>query len=85
AVTARVEALTEQLKQEQARLTGDDSDAMNDVTARYMVVQKQAVLAEDLYKSGLISLEQARIEAYRKLKHLLVISQPARAEEAEYP
>ncbi|MGS0640043.1 sugar transporter, partial [Citrobacter sp. VF227] len=30
AVTARVEALTEQLKQEQARLTGDDSDAMND-------------------------------------------------------
>lgn len=85
AVTARVEALTEQLKQEQARLTGDDSDAMNDVTARYMVVQKQAALAEDLYKSGLISLEQARIEAYRKLKHLLVISQPARAEEAEYP
>ncbi|HFF8929371.1 TPA: sugar transporter, partial [Escherichia coli] len=39
----------------------------------------------DLYKSGLISLEQARVEAYRKLKHLLVVSQPTLAEDAEYP
>ncbi|HAW2170032.1 TPA: sugar transporter [Escherichia coli] len=84
-VKARVEALTEQLAQEQARLTGVDKDAMNEVTARYMDVQTQATLATDLYKSGLISLEQARVEAYRKLKHLLVVSQPTLAEDAEYP
>ena len=30
-------------------------------------------------------MEQARVEAYRKLKHLLVVSQPSQAEEAEYP
>ncbi|HFI2181354.1 TPA: sugar transporter [Enterobacter roggenkampii] len=84
-VQARVDALTQQLAQEQSRLTGADKDAMNEVTARYMDVQTQATLAADLYKTGLISLEQARVEAYRKLKHLLVISQPTQAEDAEYP
>ncbi|HHQ9821547.1 TPA: sugar transporter [Escherichia coli] len=84
-VKARVDALTEQLEQEKARLTGTDKDAMNEVTASYMDVKTQATLAADLYKSGLISLEQARVEAYRKLKHLLVISQPTLAEDAEYP
>lgn len=84
-VQARVDALTQQLAQEKARLTGTDKDAMNEVTAQYMDVKTQATLAADLYKSGLISLEQARVEAYRKLKHLLVVSKPTLAEDAEYP
>lgn len=84
-VKARVEALTQQLEQEKARLTGTDKNAMNEITASYMDVKTQATLAADLYKSGLISLEQARVEAYRKLKHLLVVSQPTLAEDAEYP
>lgn len=84
-VQARVDALSQQLAQEKARLTGTDKDAMNEVTAQYMDVKTQATLAADLYKSGLISLEQARVEAYRKLKHLLVVSQPTLAEDAEYP
>ncbi len=81
----KVDALTQQLDQEKARLTGTDKDAMNEITSRYMDVQTQAALAEDLYKSGLISLEQAKVEAYRKLKHLLIISQPTLAEDSEYP
>ncbi|MGY3885409.1 sugar transporter [Aeromonas aquatica] len=84
-VQSRVDALTKQLEQERAKLTGLDKDAMNEITAGYLDVQTQATLAADLYKTGLISLEQARIEAYRKLKHLLVISQPTLAEDAEYP
>lgn len=84
-VQARIDALSKQLKQEQARLTGVDQDAMNEVTAGYLDVQTQATLAADIYKTGLISLEQARVEAYRKLKHLMVISQPTIAEDAEYP
>ncbi|WP_333852314.1 sugar transporter [Leclercia sp.] len=84
-VQTRVDALNQQLVQEQSKLTGVDKDAMNEITARYMDVQTQATLAADLYKTGLISLEQARVEAYRKLKHLLVVSQPTLAEDAEYP
>ncbi|WP_421304803.1 sugar transporter [Aeromonas veronii] len=84
-VQSRVDALTRQLEQERAKLTGQDKDAMNEITAGYLDVQTQATLAADLYKTGLISLEQARVEAYRKLKHLLVITQPTLAEDAEYP
>ena len=88
-VQSRVNALTKQLEQERAKLTGVNTgiekEAMNEITASYMDVQTQATLAADLYKTGLISLEQARLEAYRKLKHLLVISQPSLAEDAEYP
>ena len=84
-VQSRVDALTRQVEQERAKLTGQDKDAMNEITAGYMDVQTQATLAADLYKTGLISLEQTRVEAYRKLKHLLVISQPSLAQDAEYP
>lgn len=84
-VQARIDAISEQLMQEQGRLTGSDKDSMNEVTARYMDVQTQATLAADIYKTGLISMEQARVEAYRKLKHLLVITHPTQAEDAEYP
>ena len=84
-VQSRVDALTRQLEQERAKLTGLDKDAMNEINAGYLDVQTQATLAADLYKTGLISLEQTRVEAYRKLKHLLVISQPSLAQDAEYP
>jgi len=84
-VQSRVSALTRQLEQERAKLTGLDKDAMNEITAGYLDVKTQATFAADIYKTGLISLEQARVEAYRKLKHLLVISQPTQAEDAEYP
>jgi len=55
-VQTRVDALSTQLKQEQAKLTGQDQNAMNEVTAGYLDVQTQATLAADLYKTGLISL-----------------------------
>ncbi|MFM4944025.1 sugar transporter [Aeromonas bivalvium] len=84
-VQARVDALNKQLQQEKAKLTGLDNNAMNEINAGYLDVQTQATLAADLYKTGLISLEQTRVEAYRKLKHLLVISQPSLAQDAEYP
>ncbi|HHQ4912642.1 sugar transporter [Aeromonas veronii] len=92
-VQARVNALGKQLQQEKAKLTTNGTnasnqvapEAMNEITAQYMDLKTQATLAADLYKTGLISLEQARVEAYRKLKHLLVVTKPTLAEEAEYP
>jgi len=104
AVQSRVDALNQQLAQENDKLTrsghpavtsnsmnssdntnNNSGEAMNQITARYLDLQTEAALAADLYKTGLISLEQARVEAYRKLKHLLVVSQPSLAEEAEFP
>ena len=74
-----------QLEQEQKRLTSKETPALNEVTADFQNYQVQAELSTDLYKASLTSLEQARIEAYRKLKFLLVISDPEVAEEAMYP
>ncbi len=85
AVETSVNALNKQLQQELGKLTGVDKDAMNEITASYQEVQSRASLAADFYKTSLISLEQARVEAYRKIKHLLVISQPTLADKAEYP
>lgn len=85
AIETSVNALNKQLQQEQGKLTGVDKDAMNEITASYQEVQARASLAADFYKTSLISLEQARVEAYRKIKHLLVISQPTLADKAEYP
>lgn len=85
AVRDRVDALTRQLAQEKNRLTGSEKQSLNEVNADYQAVQVQAQLAADVYKTGLVSMEQARVEAYRKLKHLLVVSQPSEAQEAEYP
>lgn len=85
AVETSVNALNKQLQQEQGKLTGVDKDAMNEITASYQEVQARASLATDFYKTSLISLEQARVEAYRKIKHLLIISQPTLADKAEYP
>ncbi|WP_421201909.1 sugar transporter [Aeromonas enteropelogenes] len=81
----RVEALTRQLAQEKQRLTSSDEHSLNEVNADYQAVQVQTQLAADVYKTGLVSLEQARVESYRKLKHLLVVSAPTTAQEAEYP
>ena len=42
-------------------------------------------LASDLYASSLVSMETVRAEAYRKLKHLLVVEEPALPEDESYP
>lgn len=81
----RVEALTRQLAQEKQRLTSSTAHSLNEVNADYQAVQVQTQLAADVYKTGLVSLEQARVEAYRKLKHLLIVSQPTVAQDAHYP
>lgn len=85
ALKDRIDALNHQLEQEQKRLTSKETPALNEVTADFQNYQVQAELSTDLYKASLTSLEQARIEAYRKLKFLLVISDPEVAEEAMYP
>ncbi len=63
----------------------NERQALNEVSANYQAVQVQTQLAADVYKTGLVSMEQAHVEAYHKLKHLLMVSQPGCAEEAEYP
>lgn len=81
----RIKALEEQLNEEKARLTNEDQKSLNKINVDFQEIKLNTELASDLYKSSLAGLEQVRAEAYRKLKHLLVIEAPSLAEEDKYP
>ncbi|MGB3209227.1 MAG: hypothetical protein WBB19_00835 [Desulforhopalus sp.] len=85
ALKAKIGALEEQLVIERSKLVGDKNNTFSDVNARHADLLLDLEFATDLYKASLMSLEQARIEAYRKLKYLVVVDSPSLAEEAEFP
>ncbi len=81
----RVNALTQQLAEEKTRLTNNDKQSLNKINVSFNEIKLNTELALDLYKSSLVSLESVRAEAYKKLKHLLVIEHPALAQQDKYP
>ncbi|WP_019562181.1 MULTISPECIES: hypothetical protein [Caldimonas] len=84
----QVEALRKQLEAERLRATSTDGpkDArLNEQAARFQDLLLRAGFAEDAYKLALAAVENARIDASRKLKSLVVIESPSRPEEALYP
>lgn len=81
----RIDSLERQLAEEKNRLTNQDKQSLNKINLDFQEIKLNAELASDLYKSSLAGLEVVRSEAYRKLKHLLVIEHPALAEEDRYP
>ena len=81
----RVDALKEQLAEEKNRLTNQDKQSLNKINVSFNEIKLNTELALDLYKSSLVSLESVRAEAYKKLKHLLVIEHPALAQQDKYP
>ena len=85
ALKAKIGAVEQQLTVERKKLVGEGGVNFGDVTARYADLQLDLEFATDIYKASLVSLEQARIEAYRKLKHLVVVDSPSLAEEPELP
>lgn len=86
ALRSQVDALRQQLDAERLRATaGKDGERLNALAAEFHDLRLQAGFAEDAYKLALSAVENARIDASRKLKALVVIEPPARPEIAEYP
>jgi len=81
----RIDSLEQQLEEEKNRLTNQDQQSLNKINVDFQEIKLNAELASDLYKTSLASLEVVRSEAYRKLKHLLIVEHPALAEEDTYP
>jgi capsular polysaccharide transport system permease protein len=64
----------------------DNSGArLNALAIDFQGLQMQAEFAKDAYKLALGAVENARIDATRKLKSLLVVEPPTLPETAEYP
>jgi len=85
ATKRQLDALKAQLAHEKNRLTNQEQQSLNKVNINYQEIKLNSQLAADLYKSSLASLEVIRSDAFRTLKHLLVIEHPSLAQEDKYP
>lgn len=85
ATRERIRALAEQLNDEKQRLIGEGDAELNDLIVEFTNLQLDLEFAKDAYASTLAALEQARAEASKKMKHLVIISQPSLGDEAKYP
>jgi His/Glu/Gln/Arg/opine family amino acid ABC transporter permease subunit len=83
----QIEAARAQLATEGARATGSgkQSDRLGELAIEFKGLEMRAEFALDAYKLALAAVENARIDATRKLKSLSVIEPPTLPQTAEYP
>ncbi len=86
---SRIKALQAQVKSERQKQTGknraSDDPALNSIALRFERAQQDFKLAVAGYESALNALDNARVDASRKMKHLVIVSPPTLADEARYP
>jgi len=87
ALRSQIDSMRAQMGQERARATGNgsQSDRLGELAIEFQGLQMKAEFALDAYKLSLAAVENARIEASRKLKSLVVIEPATLPETAEYP
>ena len=84
-VRDRINGIRNQLEQERDKFAGQGSQSINQVNARFEELRLSFEFATDIYKGTLQTLEQARVESYRKLKHLVVVQSPQIPDSALLP
>lgn len=81
----QIAALKSQLDKERGKVASQNGGRLNTLASEFHNLALEAGFAEDAYKAALTAMETTRIEASRKLKSLVVVETPARAEIAVYP
>lgn len=81
----KIGAVARQIGEERGKLSGSDASRLNDKAAQYALLEFQTQFALDKYKAALSAYEKMRLEATKKLKYLVTISNPYTQEDAEYP
>ncbi len=81
----RIAGIRNQLEQERDKFAGQGDQSINQVNARFEELRLSFEFATDIYKGTLQTLEQARVESYRKLKHLVVVQSPQVPDSALLP
>lgn len=82
---SQIRSVEKQIKDEQAKLTSPRDAKLNAQALEFETLKAEAEFANELYKIALTSLESSRVEVMRKMKNLVVITSPHRAEDALYP
>ena len=81
-----IKALESQIGKEKQRFAGTSTNiSLGELDAQFREIQLSLEFNTNTYKANLSALEQARLEAARRLKFLIVVTQPSLADESEYP
>lgn len=83
-----LKALKEQLKVERRRLSQGPKDErikLSTILSEYSGLKINLELSLKAYMSSQISLEKSRVEAYRQLKHLIIVQTPTMPINNKYP
>ncbi len=80
-----IEGLKHQIQRERERLAGASSGSLSELGSKLSEITMSLEFVSNIYKANLTALEQARIEAARRLKYLVVVASPSRAESSQYP
>jgi capsular polysaccharide transport system permease protein len=80
-----IAAMENQIRTEKERLSGVSTSSISELDAQYRDIQLNLEFVTTMYKSNLSQLEQARIEAARRVKFLVVVASPSVADESQYP
>ena len=82
---AHIAALDEQLEIERAKLASEGTTSINEAFAEFTQMKFDLDFAGQVYATTLAGAERARVEAYKKLKYLIVVSPSFLPEDARYP
>jgi len=82
----RVNAIRTQLNAEKRLLvSAPEGDQANVVSSRYQQLMLDAGIAEETYKTAVAALDNARVEASKKIRTLVTVVSPNEPEMALYP
>jgi len=72
----QIDALENQIGQEQARLASPKGQSLNRAMEEFQRLTLEAEFAQDIYRTALVALEKGRVEATRTLKKVSVLQSP---------
>ncbi len=85
-IKAEIDTLIKQIAEEKDRLSiGSKSSPVSAIYARFAEIEAKVGFLDSMYKSNLVQLEAAKVEAVKRLKYLIVVTQPSLADSSLYP
>lgn len=75
-LNSEINALRQQIETEKQKMATVSGDSLNRISAQYQTLELKAQFALELYSNALLTLENTRVEAARKLKQVSVLQQP---------
>ncbi|MDN5941115.1 MAG: hypothetical protein L0H94_04445 [Nitrospira sp.] len=82
---SQIAAVKNQISKEQARLTSSNRRMLNATVEEFQRLKMNAEFAQEVYKSALASLEQARLDSRRTIKMVSIIQSPSSPQYALEP